>query len=162
MNRTCTYDSPVGILRLGAKDTFLTGLWLPGQPAREGPEDPEHPILLQTKVWLDGYFSGHASTVPLPPLSPAGTVYQQRVWQVLLTIPFGQTLTYGQIARKLGNPRAAQAVGGAVKRNPISILIPCHRVVGTNSLTGYQGGLKAKQWLLTHEGISTEVFHDAV
>ena len=159
---TCTYDSPVGILRLGAEETFLTGLWLPGQSAPEGTENPDHPVLLQAKAWLDHYFSGYDPTIPRPPLGPRGTAFQQRVWQILLTIPFGYTLTYGQIARMLGKPRASQAVGGAVKRNPISILIPCHRVVGTHSLTGYQGGLKAKQWLLTHEGISTEDYHDAL
>ena len=111
----------------------------------------ETPVLTEAKHWLSLYFSGKEPDF-LPSLHPQGSSFRQAVWNVLLTIPRGQTMTYGEIARRL-NVRSAQAVGGAVGHNPISILIPCHRVVGSDgSLTGYAGGLARKEWLLHLEG----------
>ena len=101
--------------------------------------------------WLDAYFAGKPMPVDLP-LSPAGTDFQRRVWDILLTIPYGETTTYGAIAKQLGAPMSAQAVGQAVGKNPLAIIIPCHRVVGANGqLTGYAWGIERKQWLLRHE-----------
>ena len=109
------------------------------------------------KNWLDSYFSGDPAEVTFP-LNPHGTAFQKQVWEILLTIPYGKTTTYGAIAREMARragreKMSAQAVGQAVGKNPISILIPCHRVVGVNGkLTGYAGGLDRKEWLLRHEG----------
>ena len=150
------YASPLGPILLAADETGLTGLWFEGQkyfPSFLGVEyqEKETPILSETARWLDVYFSGKDPGF-LPPLHPQGSPFRQAVWDILLTIPRGQTMTYGEIARRLG-VRCAQAVGGAVGHNPISILIPCHRVVGSDgSLTGYAGGLDRKTRLLQLEG----------
>lgn len=162
------YDSPLGLLLLAADDTGLTHLALPGQryqPAfQDAPlEKPELSIFAATCRWLDDYFAGHHS-VPLPPLHPQGSEFQSAVWQLLLTIPYGETTTYGAIAQKIARQRSlprmsAQAVGGAVGHNPIGIIIPCHRVVGSNgSLTGYGGGIDKKIALLKHEGVDMSRF----
>lgn len=149
------YASPVGTILLESNGTALTGLWINRQPSERAIFE-EVPVLTQAKVWLDGYFRGTPGPINFP-LAPKGTPFQMRVWEILLTIPYGATRTYGDIARemagKLGKQSmSAQAVGGAVGRNPIWILIPCHRVVGANgSLTGYAGGLDKKEWLLRHE-----------
>lgn len=150
------YASPLGPILLAADETGLTGLWFEAQkyfPSFSGVEyqEKETPVLTETVRWLDVYFSGKDPGF-LPPLHPQGSPFRQTVWDILLTIPRGQTMTYGEIARRLG-VRSAQAVGGAVGHNPISILIPCHRVVGSDgSLTGYAGGLARKEWLLHLEG----------
>ena len=150
------YASPLGPILLAADETGLTGLWFEGQkyfPSFLGVEyqEKETPILTETVRWLDVYFSGKDPDI-LPPLHPQGSPFRQTVWDILLTIPRGQTMTYGEIARRLG-VHSAQAVGGAVGHNPISILIPCHRVVGSDgSLTGYAGGLDRKTRLLQLEG----------
>ena len=147
----CEYPSPVGTLYLTADAGGLTGIWMHLQKTED------FPILSQAKVWLDGYFSGTPSEVTFP-LNPHGTPFQKQVWEILLTIPYGKTTTYGAIAREIAlrtgkEKMSAQAVGQAVGANPISILIPCHRVVGANGkLTGYAGGLDKKEWLLRHEG----------
>ena len=146
------YESPLGSILLAADGVGLTGLWFVGQkyfPSFSEGEalEEETPVLAEAIRWLNVYFSG-ASPDFLPPLHPQGSFFRQAVWNVLLTIPRGQTMTYGEIARRL-NVRSAQAVGGAVGHNPVSILIPCHRVVGSDgSLTGYAGGLARKEWLL--------------
>lgn len=153
-----TLESPFGLLTLAADETALTGLWFPGQkyaPAHlEGIFRPNHIIFNQTSAWLSAYFS-RSALPPAPPLAPQGTEFQRAVWQQLLTIPYGETKTYGAIAANLraaGRAAPAQAVGGAVGHNPISILIPCHRVIGANgSLTGYAGGINIKQQLLSIE-----------
>lgn len=152
------YDSPLGNLLLTCTEEGLTGLYM----NRELPQKPEeHPILLQTAKWLDAYFRGENPSVAVP-LSLEGTEFQKQVWNILLTIPYGQTRTYGDIAREMAalsgkEKMSAQAVGQAVGKNPISILIPCHRVVGTKGkLTGYAGGLENKIWLLRHEGRQIE------
>ena len=148
---TCHYDSPLGGILLAADEIGLTGLWFDGQKyfARKLPPahiQQETPVLREAMRWLDVYFAGQEPDF-LPPLHPEGSEFQRSVWEMLLTIPYGQTTTYGAIAKRLaemrGVPRmSAQAVGGAVGHNRISILIPCHRVVGANgSLTGYAGGI---------------------
>lgn len=155
MNLT-RYESPLGSILLAADQTGLTGLWFVGQKYFPSFSDGdffenETPVLTEAKHWLSLYFSGKEPDF-LPSLHPQGSSFRQAVWNVLLTIPRGQTMTYGEIARRL-NVRSAQAVGGAAGHNPISILIPCHRVVGSDgSLTGYAGGLARKEWLLHLEG----------
>ena len=150
------YASPLGPILLAADETGLTGLWFEGQkyfPSFLGVDyqEKETPVLTETARWLDVYFSGKDPGF-LPPLHPQGSPFRQAVWNILLTIPRGQTMTYGEIARRLG-VHSAQAVGGSVGHNPISILIPCHRVVGSDgSLTGYAGGLDRKTRLLQLEG----------
>ena len=157
---TCNYESPLGTILLAADETGLTGLWFEGQKyfANTLPDERisrETPVLTGAKKWLDVYFSGREPEFT-PPLHPTGSVFRQAVWQILLEIPYGQTITYGEIARRMGEQRntcmSAQAVGGAVGHNEISIIIPCHRVVGTNgSLTGYAGGIDKKISLLELE-----------
>lgn len=155
------YDSPLGAILLAADETGLTGLWFEGQKffARDLPAErveQNTPALSEVKRWLDIYFTGKEPDF-MPPLHPIGSAFRRSVWDILLRIPYGQTTTYGEIARQLaekqGRPRiAAQAVGGAVGHNKISIIIPCHRVVGTNgSLTGYAGGIDKKVKLLEWE-----------
>lgn len=150
------YDSQVGRLLLTADDKSLTGLWMNKLPPSDAAEDPNHPILREAARWLDRYFQGGDTVIPVP-LDPAGTAFQKQVWEILMAIPFGQTRSYGSIAREMARllgkeTMSAQAVGQAVGRNPISILIPCHRVVGEKGqLTGYAGGIDKKQWLLRHE-----------
>ena len=157
----CHYESPLGGVLLAADEIGLTGLWFDGQKyfARGLPADRverETPALLEAKRWLDIYFSGKEPDFT-PPLHPIGSAFRQSVWEILLQIPYGKTITYGEIARqlseKMGLSRmSAQAVGCAVGHNEISIIIPCHRVVGTNgSLTGYAGGIDKKGKLLELE-----------
>ena len=157
----CHYESPLGGVLLAADEIGLTGLWFDGQKyfAHGLPADRverETPALLEAKRWLDIYFSGKEPDFT-PPLHPIGSAFRQSVWEILLQIPYGKTTTYGEIARqlseKMGLSRmSAQAVGGAVGHNEISIIIPCHRVVGTNgSLTGYAGGIDKKGKLLELE-----------
>ena len=156
-----TYHSPLGNLLLAADDTGLTGLWFEGQKyfARTLPEEQllkETPVLTETRHWLNIYFSGEEPAFT-PPLHPAGSAFRQAVWQILLQIPYGKTMTYGEIAREMAKRQqvshmSAQAVGGAVGHNAISIIIPCHRVIGANgSLTGYAGGIDKKAALLELE-----------
>ena len=152
---TCHYASPLGGILLTADETGLTGLWFDGQKyfARDLPAEhmeQETPILTEAWRWLDSYFTGREPDF-LPPLHPQGSAFRLRVWEALLEIPYGKTTTYGEIAKRLGIS-SAQAVGGAVGHNEISIIIPCHRVVGTNgSLTGYAGGIDRKWRLLELE-----------
>lgn len=151
------YESPMGRLLLTGDGESLTGLWMNTAAPADGMGNSDHPILLKAKKWLDAYFRGENPAIDFP-LHPEGTAFQKRVWEILLTIPFGETRTYGSIAREmarlLGKEKmSAQAVGQAVGTNPISIIIPCHRVVGAKGqLTGYAGGIDKKTWLLRHEG----------
>jgi len=147
-----TRESPVGALTLVATDDALVGLYLE-EHGSAPPEAIERSSLLLERVGaqLDEYFSGTRRVFDLP-LAPRGTEFQREVWAVLRTIPFGTTWSYAQVARQLGRPEAVRAVGAANGRNPIAIVIPCHRVIGSDgSLTGYGGGLPRKQWLLAHE-----------
>ena len=161
MTFTQRYNSPLGGILLAADEIGLTGLWFDGEkyfadhlPAEY--TEQETPVLTEAGRWLDIYFAGKEPGF-LPPLHPIGSAFRQSVWKILLQIPYGKTTTYGEIARQLakeqGIPRmSAQAVGGAVGHNEISIMIPCHRVVGTNgSLTGYAGGIAKKVKLLELE-----------
>ena len=144
------YPSPAGDLVLVSDGTALTALTF-------APPDPQWTHLENLSIfdcvrhWLANYFAGD----PIPadfPISPAGTAFQHRVWQLLLTVPYGETTTYGAVARQLGEKMSAQAVGQAAGKNPIAIVIPCHRVVGSEGqLTGYAWGIERKQWLLRHE-----------
>ncbi|MGT2929458.1 methylated-DNA--[protein]-cysteine S-methyltransferase [Streptococcus dentasini] len=152
------YQSPLGPISLIADDQTLLGAWFLGQKyCEKGFEETDltfkaNSVLEQAKVWLDTYFAGQNPPVA-DFLAPQGTAFQKQVWQVLTTIPAGSTMTYGRIAKIL-NCRSARAVGSAVGKNPISIFIPCHRVLGSQGqLTGYAGGLERKIWLLEHEGV---------
>ncbi|AWL29791.1 methylated-DNA--[protein]-cysteine S-methyltransferase [Acinetobacter defluvii] len=148
--------SPVGILKLVAQDAALVAvLWEHENPKRvrlaELIEDTQHPILLETQKQLNEYFAGQRQKFDVP-LYFEGTEFQQKVWQALLTIPFGETRSYKQIAEQIGNVKAVRAVGAANGKNPISIIAPCHRVVGTNGkLVGFAGGLENKDILLKVE-----------
>ena len=155
------YDSPLGGILLAADESGITGLWFDGQKyfARDLPAEhveQNTPALAEAKRWLDIYFTGGEPDFT-PPLHPIGSGFRQAVWNILLQIPYGQTTTYGEIARQLAAKQrlarmSAQAVGGAVGHNEISIIIPRHRVVGTNgSLTGYAGGIDRKEKLLELE-----------
>ena len=157
-----TYLSPLGNILLAADDIGLTGLWFEGQKyfANTLPDKrivQETKILTEAKKWLDIYFSGEEPKFT-PPLHPVGTAFRQAVWKILLQIPYGQTVTYGEIAQQLAaeqgiSTMSAQAVGGAVGHNKISVIIPCHRVIGADgSLTGYAGGIDKKIALLGLEG----------
>lgn len=165
---TSVYSSELGDILLAADEIGLTGLWFFGQsyfadtlPAEQVAQ--ETPILAQAKEWLDEYFSGKKPDFT-PTLHPIGSPFRQAVWKLLLQIPYGQTTTYGEIARQLeklqNRPHmSAQAVGGAVGHNGISIIIPCHRVVGTKgSLTGYAGGLDKKMALLELEHANRKTY----
>lgn len=147
-------SSPIGDLLLSADDHGLTGLYMRGAgdvAAAPGQRDDAHPLLTAAQAQLDAYFAGTLTEFALP-LAAAGTAFQRRVWAALTDIPFGSTTSYGALARLLGQPGAMRAVGLANGRNPISIIVPCHRVIGADgSLTGYGGGLERKRWLLAHE-----------
>lgn len=160
------YASPLGKIVLASDGTALTGLWFEGQKyfgstLASGYVVRVLPIFDQTDQWLDIYFSGRAPG-PAPPLAMQGTPFRRAVWEIMRTIPFGQTMTYKAIAQELARQRgldsmSAHAVGNAVAHNPISLIVPCHRVVGTDgSLTGYAGGLDKKVQLLTMEGVDME------
>ena len=149
------FPSPLGEMILASDGESLTGLWFLGQkyapPLSTDPEQADLPVFAQARAWLTAYFQGQ-DPGPTPPLAPAGTPFQQEVWRALCAIPYGQTRSYGQLAAALGRPSAARAVGGACRRNPIWLMIPCHRVVGASgSLTGYAGGLERKKALLALE-----------
>lgn len=161
MDYTTHYDSPLGGITFASDGEALVGLWFDGQKyfadsiANEKSVNPDLPVFDETRRWLDLYFSGQDPDFT-PRLKMRTTPFRKGVWEAMLTIPFGQTMTYGKIAKRLGC-RSAQAVGGAVGRNSISLIIPCHRVVGAGgSLTGYAGGMDKKLWLLRMEGIKHE------
>lgn len=154
-------DSPVGeLLLIGSEDGLAAILWEHEQrrPLRYNvvAESPDHPVLIEAARQLDEYFAGVRKSFDLT-LDFVGTDFQRRVWAALLTIPYGETRSYGDIAAQIGQPTAGRAVGAANGRNPISIVAPCHRVIGSNgTLTGFGGGLPAKEFLLTLEGAYTE------
>src|ERR1700761_9032860 len=149
-------ESPVGPLKLVATDAGLAAiLWKNDSAGRvrlgELMEDPDHPMLLEAERQLAEYFDGRRQEFDLQ-LDFAGTDFQRRVWQALLTIPYGETRSYGEIAQQIGSPEAVRAVGAANGKNPISIIAPCHRVIGSNGkLTGFAGGLETKARLLALE-----------
>ncbi len=167
---TTHYTSPLGDILLACKDNKVIGLWIEGQKHYLGElEEPteecdNEEILLKTKNWLDRYFDGARPGIDELELAPIGSEFRQEVWDILKTIPYGEVITYNDIAKKIAKKRniekmSAQAVGGAVGHNPISIIIPCHRVVGTNgSLIGYAGGIDKKVYLLKHENVEMDDF----
>jgi methylated-DNA-[protein]-cysteine S-methyltransferase len=148
-----TIESPIGKLKLVASDKGLVAiLWENDSPRRvrldELVADEQHPVLVETERQLGQYFAGKRKTFSIA-LDMRGTRFQKDVWEALLAIPFGETRSYGQLAKQLGNPRASRAVGAANGRNPVSIIVPCHRVIGSSGkLTGFAGGLDAKAHLL--------------
>jgi len=160
MIHTLRTDSPLGTITLAASPQGLCGVWFDDQ--KHGPteaqrqlwaQDAQHPVLQSAAAHVQAHLGGQALPWPGPLDLSAGTAFQQSVWQALLHIPAGQSQTYGDLARQLGKPLAVRAVGAAVGRNPVSILVPCHRVVGAGGqLTGYAGGLWRKQALLELEG----------
>ena len=161
MDYLFSYDSPLGPITLASDGTQLVGLWFDGQVFDRHSLALEHtsaelPIFKNTTQWLDAYFLGN-NPGPTPPLAPRGTDFQMAVWKLLTQIPYGETCTYGELAKELAQLQkrpcvAAQAVGGAVGRNPIAILIPCHRVIGAKGqLVGYAAGVERKKWLLSSE-----------
>jgi len=164
MYYTSIYHSPIGQLTLLSDGTHLLGLWIEGQThfnaklADDSIHDDTLPLWGEVRRWLDGYFARETPTPDHLPLKPAGTEFQRKVWKILAEIPYGATVSYAQIAKEIavsmGKSRmSAQAVGNAVGRNPISIIIPCHRVIGASGdLIGYNGGIELKKWLLRHEG----------
>ena len=151
-----TLPSPVGALRLVARDEGLVAvLWENERPGRVPlgacVEAARHPLLRETTAQLAAYFAGRLTAFDLP-LAPEGTAFQRRVWAALRAIPFGETRSYGRLAAEVGSPNASRAVGAANGRNPLSIIVPCHRAIGSNgSLTGFAGGLAAKAFLLSLE-----------
>lgn len=162
------YKSPLGRMLMSSDGKSLSGLWFEGQKyyASTLPEDdhaikPEEnlPVFAETERWLNAYFQGRQPDFT-PPLAMETSGFRKAVWQILLSIPYGQTMTYGQIAEKLtqkqgGSKTSARAVGGAVGHNPISLIIPCHRVVGSDGrLNGYAGGTDKKAKLLALEGVN--------
>ncbi|MDR1572730.1 MAG: methylated-DNA--[protein]-cysteine S-methyltransferase [Clostridiales Family XIII bacterium] len=162
-----THPSPIGLLTLACDGDNLVGLWTEGQKYHGDTipeamtERDEMPVFHAAKQWLDRYFAGEKPACSELPLAPIGGAFRQGVWRILCEIPYGEVITYGDIAKQTAasmhrKSMSAQAVGGAVGRNPISIIIPCHRVVGANgNLTGYAGGLAAKLRLLELEGVDT-------
>lgn len=158
-----TYPSPVGILTLACDGESLVGLWTEGQKYHGDTipeamiENNDIPLFDTTKKWLDRYFAGEKPSISELPLAPIGGAFRQGVWHILREIPYGEVMTYGGIAKKMAEKMgkksmSSQAVGGAVGHNPISIIIPCHRVVGSNgSLTGFAGGIQMKIKLLELE-----------
>ena len=167
MYYSTTYSSPVGTITLACDGDGknLAGLWTEGQKYHGGTipeamtENKDMPIFTTTKKWLDRYFEGKKSDISELPLAPIGSEFRRGVWDILCEIPYGEVITYGEIAKKMAvkmnrESMSSQAVGGAVGHNPISIIIPCHRVVGSNgSLTGYAGGVGTKIKLLELEGV---------
>lgn len=159
------YNSPLGRLTLVSDGENLIGVWLAGQKYFCSTvnellsEKDDLPVFIKVKKWLERYFNGENPSIKELPLAPQGNDFRQRVWDILCKIPYGETVTYGYIAKEIANSlgrksMSAQAVGGAVGHNPISIIIPCHRVVGSNgSLTGYAGGIDKKIKLLELEGV---------
>lgn len=160
-----SYEAPMGTLTLVSHEECLIGAWFEEQKyymasvAKEDMVPQENAVLLRTKKWLDDYFAGRMPALITLPLAPQGSPFRRLVWQILCQIPYGQVRTYKEIADEVASYEgkdhmSAQAVGGAIGHNPISIIIPCHRVVGAGgSLTGYAGGLDKKAALLQHEGI---------
>lgn len=151
MQKTMTVKSPVGELTLVGDASALEELWLPGSAPARVAKRGTTPLLQRVADQLAEYFAGDRRDFDIP-LAPQGTPFQQRAWNALLYIPYGEVRSYGEQARMIGRPTASRAVGAANGKNPISIIVPCHRVIGANGqLTGYGGGLPLKQWLLEHE-----------
>lgn len=167
MHYSTTYSSPLGPITLASDGDNLVGLWFARQKyfaagiTGKVEENPGLVVFTMARKWLDSYFAGQKPSILRLPLAPAGSSFRKSVWELLCEIPYGQCITYGDIAKKMAvkmdkSSMSSQAVGGAVGHNPIGIVVPCHRVVGSNgSLTGYAGGIDRKVWLLEIEGVDT-------
>ena len=165
-------NSDLGTLTLAADGNKLIGLWIEGQKyflstiGEAVTRGDSNTAIVKAKSWLDRYFRGERPSISELELAPSGSEFRRAVWKILCGIPYGEVITYGEIAKEIARQNglssmSAQAVGNAVGHNPISIIIPCHRVVGTNgSLTGYAGGIDKKIFLLRHEGVNTDKFYD--
>lgn len=165
------YNSPMGVLTIASDGKAIIGLWIKGQKyfagaaPQEMAEKDNLPVFNAAKKWLDKYFAGKKPDISALPLAPIGGDFRRGVWQILTTIPYGEVITYGDIAKKMAKKMgkkamSSQAVGGAVGHNQISIIIPCHRVVGANgNLTGFAGGIDKKIKLLKHEGLDMKCFY---
>lgn len=163
---TVQYESPLGGMQISEKDGALTGIWFADRPPLVRPEEKtepqETPLLVQACRWLDSYFGGENPPAKALQIHLQGSFFQQEVWTLLREIPYGRVTSYGELAKKIARRRgikcmAAQAVGGAVGRNPIAILVPCHRVIGADgSPVGYAGGLERKKKLLHLEGVTLD------
>ncbi|MCD7872360.1 MAG: methylated-DNA--[protein]-cysteine S-methyltransferase [Clostridiales bacterium] len=170
MTYICEFDSPIGKILIAEKDCAVTGVWFEGQKFFPGFKESEalfserNPVLIQAKSWLYRYFSGERPEISELNLSPKGSDFRKEVWKELCKIPYGSTVTYGELANRIAarlnkKNMSARAIGGAVAHNPISIIIPCHRIVGANGrLTGYSGGTSKKLKLLKLEGVNTDKF----
>lgn len=145
--------SPIGVLQLEATENALVAIrFKESKPADAESTFSTNPVLDETVAQIDAYFQGQLTSFDLP-LDPQGTEFQQSVWQALCKIPYGQTISYGQLAKRLGDHQKVRAVGSANGKNPIPVIIPCHRVVGADgTLVGYSGGISRKKALLRHEG----------
>jgi methylated-DNA-[protein]-cysteine S-methyltransferase len=150
------YNSPLGGMTMASEGQGLAALWFDGTRSKSCFADETSattllPVFDETRRWLDVYFAGEKPDF-IPSLAPKGTPFQLQVWDILLTISYGKTMSYGDVARCISPTMSAQAIGGAVGRNPIGIIIPCHRVIGADgSLTGYGGGMERKRWMLEME-----------
>lgn len=151
IKKSLQFPTPLGVLTLVAHHTALLRADF-DRPATENA--PNHPILAKARQQLEEYFAKERTVFDIPLGLEDGTLFQRSVWQQLLPIPFGRTCSYGDIARAIDNPRAVRAVGGAVGKNPLSIIVPCHRVIGSDGgLTGFSGGMHRKIALLEWEGV---------
>ncbi len=155
------YRSPLGLMTLAASPAGLRGVWFDGQKHQPDvapwPVDGKHPVLMSATAQLDEYFSGDRQAFDLKLDLTAGTAFQQSVWRALLAIPAGSTSAYGALSQRIGKPAAVRAVAAAIGRNPLSIVVPCHRVIGSRgALTGYAGGLERKAALLKLEGAASQ------
>ena len=149
-----TLDTPLGTLQIEATERGLCGIWFPSRSIDQGPTSKTNRVISLAKQELNAYFTGELTTFSVP-LDWQGTRFQESVWQALLAIPYGKTATYGDVARAIGRPRSSRPVGGAVGKNPLPIIVPCHRIIGSDgSLTGFTGGLDIKIRLLELEGHS--------
>ena len=149
-----TLDTPLGRFQIEATETGLCGIWFPSRARDAVPSSGKNKVMTVAKQELSAYFAGDLTAFSVP-LDWQGTRFQESVWQALLAVPYGETVTYGDIARALGRPRSSRPVGGAVGKNPLPIIVPCHRIIGSDrSLTGFTGGLDIKIRLLELEGHS--------
>jgi len=153
--RVTHFSCPIGTVEITEESGEITRItFLDTEPSINNAS----PVLIECKRQLSSYFTGERVEFNLP-LNPLGTDFQKNVWKELQNIPFGKTISYMNLAKRLGDPKVIRAAGTANGKNPIAIIIPCHRVIGSDgSLTGYAGGLKRKQWLLEHESSQTTLF----
>jgi methylated-DNA-[protein]-cysteine S-methyltransferase len=165
--RWCRIETPLGTVRIVARGDAIAGVWFDGQkydavPDGSWRESPNAPLLRDAARQLKEYFAGRRARFDLA-LAPQGTAFQQSVWRAIAKVPAGRTASYGDLARRIGRPSAVRAVGAAVGRNPLSVVVPCHRIVGSDgSLTGYAGGLERKRLLLALERVEVDAAQGAI